>query len=170
MAFPNNIDVFLDAKDPTSTDDISNIKEYQRLLSVDIASANEYLGNMPNGIEMNLNAGRYNQVIGAVSSIEKFYKNDVKPYIESTINAYSDIGLWSDNADYSIGNIVCNGSEWFKCVTKNGKSSIVIQPEVSPNWQLSWVYFLKHQEAKKYPIQSAQPQNQKIGELWFKVL
>lgn len=168
MAFPENITSFVQAKDPT-TSDIASINNYQSELSnLNFIGAKNILINMTNGIEMNMNAGRYNELIDTLKEIEEFYAEmgSVKQYIRDNIDAKLYVALYNANTHYKVGNLASNGSKWFKC-KENCQG---IEPEVSANWTAYWENFLEPQDNVQYPIQSMQPTNQNVGDLWFEVL
>lgn len=164
MAFPENITSFIQAKDPTP-DDIENINNYQSELSnSNFTGAKNILANMVNGIEMNMNAGRYNELIDTLKAIEEFYieLGSVRQYIRDNIDAKLYIAKYNNDTHYKVGNLVSNGSKWFICK----EACDGIEPEVTAGWETNWEYFLNTQ----YPIQQSQPTNQNVGDLWFEVL
>lgn len=170
MAFPDNVDVFLQAQDPKTTQDIQNIKNYQSLLdSSKFSEAHNFLfDQMTNGIQMSLNAGRYNQVIDAIEAIESFYLglNGVKEYIQNNASAFTNYKQWSDIYNYSIGNFVGHNGSWYSCIQENTN----IEPGVTSNWENYWTLILQPQPAIKYPIQETQPTGQTVGDLWFQII
>ena len=108
MAFPDNVTNFTRAEDPTTVVDMNNIAEYQRRLADgDFSGAATWLQSMAKGIEMNLNASRFNEVLDVINQIEEFYLglNGVKQYINDNINAFSDVALYNNTTNYSIGNL-----------------------------------------------------------------
>lgn len=167
MAFPENVDAFLQAQDPLNITDIENINTYQAYLnSGKFSEAYNFLFNqMANGIQMSLNAGRYNQVIDAIVAIENFYLglNGVKDYIQTNVNAFTNYKQWNNNYGYVVGNFVGNDGSWYSCIQDN----INVEPGITPNWENYWTLILKPQSAIKYPIQEEQPTGQTAGDLWF---
>lgn len=170
MAFPNDIIdfSFKQAQDPQTTEDINNIIEYQNKLSAgDFSGAQAFLASLSNGIAMNLNAGRFNEVINLVNEIENFYKNNiagVKAYINNNINAYSDISKWSNSTRYNVGNIAQYQDRWYRCIQNHTNK----EPTVSTDWKSYWEIFIKNQ--KQYPISVSQPTNQQAGDIWFQII
>ena len=114
--FPDNVTTFVRAEDPSTVTDIQNILTYQTHLSQgNFSAAQALLAYMDKGIEMNINAGRFNEVIQVIEEIEKFYHglNGVKQYINNNINAFSNIALYNNETDYVAGNIASDGNQWF---------------------------------------------------------
>nr|DAT76339.1 MAG TPA: hypothetical protein [Caudoviricetes sp.] len=172
MAFPDTIDAFLQAQDPQNSQDIQNINTYQSLLNGSsenpIGDAHNYLMGLSNGIQMSLNAGRYNQVIDAIEAIESFYLglNGVKEYIQNNASAFTNYKQWGNSITYSIGNFVGHKGSWYSCIQQNTN----IEPGVTSNWQNYWTLILQPQTAIKYPIQAEQPTGQVAGDLWFQIV
>ena len=172
MAFPDSVQTFVKAVDPSTNADIGNIAQYQQLISQGrFADAQSLLASMSNGIAMNLNAGRYNQVLETVVAIQHFLLDEngnYKTYLKDNISAFSDINLYNNTTNYSVGNVTSSGGKFFYCKQKNGPASKVIQPLVSAGWQNYWEIFVYNQE--QYPIQKEQPSNQITGDLWFELI
>jgi hypothetical protein len=178
MAFPDEVVTFTKAIDPSSQTDMQNIAKYQNyLLNGNFSDAQALLATITNGIEMNLNAGRFNEVLNVIEEIEQFYYglNGVKQYINDNINAFSDIKEWNKEINYKVGNIASDGNQWFICKKENSN----IQPKVSTNWKEYWDYFIKNQ--KQYPITKANSVGlpiddvgeiieQEIGDIWFELV
>ena len=166
MAFPESVKTFVEAVDPSSAEDIQNIQQYQSLLeSGNFNAASALLGSMTNGIKMNMNAGRFNDVLSEIIAIEEFYLglNGVKEYIQKNIDKYSYINKWDKTISYTAGNIVSYNAVWYLCLVDNTNK----QPDVNVK---AWEVFLKPQDAKQYPVQAEEPVDQKVGDLWFKVV
>lgn len=171
MAFPNNVKQFIEAKDPETIEDMQNIMNYQNeLMKGNFSTAQSLLASMKNGIEMNISAGRFNEVIETVEAIEQFYYglNGVKEYINTNINAFSDIALYNTQTNYVIGTVASDGNQWFICKQPNGPSTKIIQPKVTENWKEYWDFFIKNQ--KQYPIQREEPTDQEVGDIYFKII
>lgn len=170
MAFPDNVDSFLQAQDPSTIQDVQNIKNYQSLLDAGKFSEayNLLFNQMTNGIQMSLNAGRYNQVIDAIVAIENFYLglNGVKEYIQNNASAFTNYKQWENSITYSVGNFVGHNNSWYSCIQQNTN----IEPGIATNWENYWTLILQQQEAKKYPIQEEQPTGQTAGDLWFQII
>lgn len=173
MAFPDNVQTFLQAIDPSTTLDAQNIQTYQNYIANgDFAGAQNFLAQMTNGNAMNINAGRFNEVIQTIVDIQNFYfgLNGVENYINENISKFLAINLWSNSINYVSGNIVGSDSTFYVCTQANGPSSTIVQPNVTENWQNYWRLFLQPQLPKQYPIQSTQPTGQNIGDIWFQQL
>lgn len=163
MAFPDDTTTFLRAVDPSTQSDLNNIATYQNYLANgDFATAKEFLNSLSNGIQMNLNASRFNQVLEEVEQIEKFYLglNGVREYIQSNINAFSDIGIWSADANYRVGNITSYNETLYVC--KKDNKGIAPSGASADEY---WGVFIKNQ--KQYPIAKEQPTGLAAGDLWF---
>ena len=117
MAFPDSIQTFVKAVDPSTNVDVSNIAQYQQLISQGkFAEAQSLLASMANGIAMNLNAGRYNQVLETIVAIEHFLLDEngnYKTYIQNNIGAFSDINIYKSTTNYSVGNVTSSGGKFF---------------------------------------------------------
>lgn len=168
MAFPDNVQNFMRAIDPSTVTDAQNIEQYQQYIeNGNFTAAQNLLAEIQNGSAMNLNAGRFNEILQTVEDIQNFYfgLNGVQDYIDSNINIYSDIAMYSVQSNYVVGNIVSSGSEYYRCIQENGPNTSVHSPKEA-NSQY-WELFLEPQEPKQYPIQAQQPTGQQIGDLWF---
>lgn len=168
MAFPDNVQTFTQAVDPSTTTDIENIQTYQqKLASGDFSGAQEFLAAWDKGIQMNLNAGRFNEIIKTIQDIETFYYglNGVKSYIQNNIKQFSDINVWDVSITYFVGNIVSYDGNLYVSLIDNNLGNIPIGGTSSDtNWQL----FVKNQQ--QYPVTSLQPTNQVVGDLWFQLV
>lgn len=172
MAFPDNVQTFTKAVDPSTSSDVANITQYQQLIAQGkFADAQSVLATMTNGIAMNLNAGRYNQVLETIVAIEHFLldKNgNYKQYLQDNLNAFSDINVYSPTTNYSVGNITSSNGKLYYCERANGPATQVVQPMVTTDWDKYWGVFVYNQ--KQYPIQATEPTNQISGDLWFKLI
>lgn len=167
MAFPDSVQIFTQAVDPSTTTDIENIQTYQqKLASGDFSGAQEFLAAWDKGIQMNLNAGRFNEIIQTIKDIETFYYglNGVKAYIQKNINKFSDINVWDSTMNYSIGSLASYDGSLYVSQIDNNINNIPLGGPNDTNWQL----FIKNQ--KQYPVSSTQPINLEIGDLWFEVI
>lgn len=173
MAFPQDITEFLRATDPQTTTDVNNIIEFQRiLLEQGPADAQNFLSDHPELVPMNINAGRFNEVLQTVEDIENFMVGDestYKNYIQNNINAYSDIALWTTNTQYfgtnATGSVVSYNGRYFVCKQAHTSSSDN-EPIVGEQWQTYWNILVDHQ----YPISETQPVDQIEGDIWFQVI
>lgn len=171
MAFPDNVQNFMRAIDPSTVTDAQNIEQYQQYIeNGNFTAAQNLLAEIQNGSAMNLNAGRFNEILQTVEDIQNFYfgLNGVQDYIDSNINIYSDIAMYSSQTNYVVGNIVSSGSEYYRCIQENGPNTSVHHPSESDSQY--WELFLAPQEPKQYPIQAQQPTGQQVGDLWFQVV
>lgn len=166
MAFPNNVKTFVEAVDPSSVEDIQNIQQYQSLLEAgNFGAASNLLASMTNGIKMNMNAGRFNDVLSEIIAIEQFYfgLNGVKEYIQKNINAYGYVNEWDADTTYYPNNLTNRDGIWYLCIRENTN----VDPSGIGREQY-WKAFVVPQSAKRYPIQAEEPTGQDVGDLWFK--
>jgi hypothetical protein len=167
MAFPDSIKTFVEAVDPSSAEDIQKIQQYQEMLSSgNFSAASNFLAAMENGMKMNISAGRFNDVLTEIVAIEKFYfgLNGVKELIQKNINAYSYVNEWNGQTTYHEGNLANRLGTWFLCIKENTN----IEPYYNSSWKSYWKLFVQPQSAKSYPIQAEMPEDQDVGDLWFK--
>ena len=172
MSFPQDVTTFLQAQDPSSVSDINTILEFQSKLQTgtSFADALAWLATQPNGTAMNLNAGRFNDIINEITAIENFYLNSdgqggVRGYIQNLITAYSIIGVYDSTATYPQGAIAQYNGQWFKSLQAGNTGNTP-----TDNIGTYWDYFIQPQPAKQYPIASSQPSGLVTGDLWFKTL
>ena len=173
MAFPDSVKTFIEAVDPSSVTDFQNIQEYQSLLeSGNFTAAANLLASMKNGINMNMSAGRFNDVLNEIIEIEKFYYglNGVRDYIQKNINAYTNINVWNNTINFSVGNITSDGSQWYHCIKENGPNTTIVQPNKTSGWHEFWQPFLSNKGPSQYPIQEDEPVGQIEGDLWFQIV
>ena len=164
MGFPDNVSTLLRAIDPTSATDINNIIQYQTYLqNGDFSGALQFLKTMANGVQMNINASRFNQILDEITDIEDFLLNNITPYIQQQINQYSDIAVYSQSVDYNAGNIVSYNGSLFFCKVANGVSSTIYVPETTTNWESYWQYFVRND----YQLSSTQPSGLNDGDIWL---
>ena len=174
MSFPENVTTFLQAVDPSTVDDINNINQYQSLLNNgNFSDAQTFLSQMANGIQMNLNAGRYNEVLKTIEEIEAFYKGlgGVKEYITTNINAFTDLSQYSTSTDYKAGNIALYDGVWYQAkvdITQVGAGGTIITPGTTANWGNYWNILIQNQY--QYKLSENEPSGLIEGDLWFKVL
>lgn len=167
MAFPDNVTIFRRAKDPSTATDINNINQYQSLLaSGDFSGAQDFLAQMTDGIAMNLNAGRYNELIQTIEDIENFYigLNGVKQYLQDHIDAFTDTKAYDATTSYSTGNIAAYGGNWYISLQDANLNHTPTGDSIGVYWDI----LISNQ--KQYPIQAEQPTGQEIGDLWFQVV
>lgn len=168
MSFPQSPVTFLQAVNPSTAADIANIQTYQgKLQSGNFADAADYLEKMPNGTAMNINAGRFKQIIDEITAIENFYfgLGGVKEYIDALINAYSIIEEYDATTTYPQGAIAEYNGQWFKSLQDNNLGNTP-----TDNIGTYWSYFIQPQPAKQYPIASSQPVGLSNGDLWFRTI
>lgn len=162
--FLQNVTPFISAQDPSTTQDAQNINTYQNLLATNPTAAATFIATMPNAVEMQMNAGRYNEVLNLLGQLQMMFINGIQPLIANNITRLLDVASWQNNIIYQVGNICQYNNNWYICIqTTTGFQ----QPEVTDNWEDYWDYFILPMPATQYPIQSTQPTGQSVGDLWF---
>lgn len=112
-SFPGSLDTFTTWINILASDG-PLITQYQTALQAgNIAQANQILAQIPQGTQKIITATDLNKLTQAIQAIERFYKTDVKPYIQSQqeswlniINQFSYEGVWSNGTSYVTNNIV----------------------------------------------------------------
>lgn len=112
-SFPGSLDTFTTWINILASDG-PLITQYQAALQVgNTAQANQILAQIPQGTQKIITATDLNKLTQAIQAIERFYKTDVKPYIQSQqeswlniINQFSYKGVWSNGTSYVTNNIV----------------------------------------------------------------
>ena len=165
MAFPETVDTFVQAIDPSTTIDANNITNYQtELANGNFSAAADILASMANGLEMNMNAGRFNSLLNAVSQIEQFYLglDGVKQYIQDNINAYVDIQAYNATTNYVVGNVCTYNGNWYRCILASVGNL--------PTNETYWETLLVPNPAKQYQIDilsNIDVGTMEIGEICF---
>ena len=112
--FPSDgIDVFPIYLDIVSTDG-PLIYEYQQAMAKgDSALASQILAQIPAVHQKIIKATDLNKLTQAIQAVERFYKTDIEPYIESKQNSWLELikqftykGTWEAGTTYSVNNIV----------------------------------------------------------------
>lgn len=112
-SFPGTLDTFTTWINILASDGLL-IAQYQTALQAgNIAQANQILAQIPQGTQKIITATDLNKLTQAIQAVERFYKTDVKPYIQSQqeswlniINQFSYEGVWSNGTSYVTNNIV----------------------------------------------------------------
>lgn len=112
-SFPGSLDIFTTWINILASDG-PLIAQYQAALQAgNIVQANQILAQIPQGTQKIITATDLNKLTQAIQAIERFYKTDVKPYIQSQqeswlniINQFSYEGVWSNGTSYVTNNIV----------------------------------------------------------------
>lgn len=165
--FLQNVTPMISASDPTTTQDAQNINTYQNLLATNPTAAATFIATMPNAVEMQMNAGRYNEVLNFLGQLQMMFVNGVQPLIANNITRLLDVAAWQSNIIYQVGNLAQHNGKWFICI--NPTTSFQ-EPEVTSGWESYWDYFILPMPAKQYPIQTTAPTGLSVGDLWFQVL
>lgn len=112
-SFPGTLDTFTTWINILASDGLL-IAQYQAALQAgNITQANQILAQIPQGTQKIITATDLNKLTQAIQAVERFYKTDVKPYIQSQqeswlniINQFSYEGVWSNGTSYVTNNIV----------------------------------------------------------------
>ena len=111
--FPESIDVF-----PTWLNIIASdgplIAQYQAAMEAgNQTQANQILAQIPQGTQKIITAVTLNPLSQAMLAIERFYKTDIEPYIQTQqenwltiINQFSYQGVWESGTSYVVNNLV----------------------------------------------------------------
>lgn len=111
--FPNSLDQFMTFLNIVASDG-PLIAQYQEAMqSGNITQANQILSQIPQGTQKIITANTLNSLSQAMLAIERFYLNDIQPYIEglqqswvNTINQFSYKGVWASGTSYEKNNLV----------------------------------------------------------------
>lgn len=106
--------------------DANMLNLYQSAIRAgNFSAATEYLNQIADGDRKVLTATKINQIQDAILAVERFYKTNVEPYIQTKqaewqaiINLFSYIGIFSPTTQYYKNNIVLD--------TSGGKSILYI--------------------------------------------
>lgn len=112
-SFPGSLDTFTTWINILASDGLL-ITQYQAALQAgNTAQANQILTQIPQGTQKIITATDLNKLTQAIQAVERFYKTDVEPYIQSRqegwlniINQFSYKGVWSNGTSYVTNNIV----------------------------------------------------------------
>ena len=111
--FPSSLDTFTQWLNILSSDG-PLIAQYQAALQAgDTTQANQILAQIPQGTQKILTAVDLNKLTQAIQAVERFYKTDIEPYIQtqqeswlSTIQQFSYQGTWQVGTSYIPNNLV----------------------------------------------------------------
>lgn len=111
--FPDNIDTFTTWLNIVATDG-PLIQQYQAAMEAGNQTlANQVLAQIPQGTQKIITATDLNQLTQAIQAVERFYKTDIQPYIQTqqeswlaTIQQFSYQGVWSSGTSYVTNNFV----------------------------------------------------------------
>lgn len=112
-SFPENIDQFLVYLDIVASDG-ALVQQYMEAMNAgNTTLANQILGQIPSASQKIIKATDLNKLSQAILAIERFYKTDIQPYVESKqvewlniINQFSYKGIWATGQSYQINNFV----------------------------------------------------------------
>ena len=90
------------------------IAQYQAAMEAgNQTQANQILAQIPQGTQKIITAIDLNKLTQAIQAVERFYKTDIKPYIQNQqenwlniINQFSYQGVWESGTSYVINNLV----------------------------------------------------------------
>ena len=111
--FPESIDVF-----PTWLNIVASdgplIAQYQQAMEAgNTTLANQILTQIPQGTQKIITATDLNKLTQAIQAVERFYKTDIEPYIQTqqqswltVINRFSYQGVWKSGTSYVVNNLV----------------------------------------------------------------
>lgn len=111
--FPNSLDQFTTFLNIVSSDG-PLIGQYQSAMqNGDITLANQILTQIPQATQKIITAVDLNTLSQAMLAIERFYLNDIEPYIDdlhqswlNTIQQFSYKGVWQSGTSYVTNNLV----------------------------------------------------------------
>lgn len=111
--FPNSLDQFTTFLNIVSSDG-PLIGQYQSAMqNGDITLANQILTQIPQATQKIITAVDLNTLSQAMLAIERFYLNDIEPYIDdlhqswlNTIRQFSYKGVWQSGTSYVTNNLV----------------------------------------------------------------
>lgn len=111
--FPNSLDQFTTFLNIVSSDG-PLIGQYQSAMqNGDITLANQILTQIPQATQKIITAVDLNTLSQAMLAIERFYLNDIEPYIDdlhqswlNTIQQFSYKGVWQNGTSYVTNNLV----------------------------------------------------------------
>lgn len=111
--FPGEIDSFLTYVNITANDG-PKIKQYIEAMNAgNTTVANQIFETIPNATQKVIKATDLNKLSQAILAVERFYKTDVKPYIDQKqvewtayIDQFVYKGIWSSGTTYATNNMV----------------------------------------------------------------
>lgn len=141
--FPAFVDQFTTFLNITATDG-PLIKQYTDAMNIgDVVTANQILAQIPDATQKLITANSLNKLTQAMLAVERFYKTDIKPYVDNKqtewsdrINQFNYISDWSVSQTYQKNNIVSYtqfGNTYLYIATSNPPSGTL--PTNSTYWQ-----------------------------------
>lgn len=111
--FPNSVDTFITALNITA-EDAPKVKAYMEAMqNGNISLASSIFASIDNASRKVLSAERLNQFSDSLTAMERFYRNDIKPYItekqsewQGIINEFTYKGDFSPTTQYAVNNYV----------------------------------------------------------------
>lgn len=111
--FPSNVDQFMTFLNIVASDG-PLIAQYQAAMEAgNTTQANQILAQIPQGTQKIITAVTLNQLSQAILAIERFYKTDIEPHIQTqqenwltVINQFSYQGVWESGTSYVVNNLV----------------------------------------------------------------
>ena len=111
--FPENLDQFLTYLNIASSDG-QYVVQYQQAMSVgNTTLANQALEQISSASQKIIKATDLNKLSQAMLAVERFYKTDIEPYIDTqqsswlnTINRFRYLGEWTSGTSYQQNNMV----------------------------------------------------------------
>ena len=111
--FPNSLDQFMTFLNIVASDG-PLIAQYQAAMEAgNQTQANQILAQIPQGTQKIITAVTLNQLSQAMLAIERFYKTDIEPHIQTQqenwltiINQFSYKGVWESGTSYVVNNLV----------------------------------------------------------------
>lgn len=111
--FPSSLDQFMTFLNIVASDG-PLIAQYQAAMEAgNQTQANQILAQIPQGTQKIMTAVTLNQLSQAMLAIERFYKTDIEPHIQTQqenwltiINQFSYQGVWESGTSYVVNNLV----------------------------------------------------------------
>lgn len=112
-SFPSDLDTFTTWLNVVASDG-PLIQQYLTAMNAgNQTQANQILAQIPSASQKLITATDLNKISQAIQAVERFYKTDVEPYIQTQqeswlniINQFSYRGVWSNGTSYVTNNIV----------------------------------------------------------------
>ena len=141
--FPESIDIFPQWLNITPQDGYYIKKYTQAMQNGQQSDANDYLSQMTDGAKKIIKAKDLNKISESILAIERFYKTDIKDYIQEKqqiwqdyIDTFSYKGKWSSGTVYVKNNMVSQisfGSEYVYIAIK--EPPVGIAPSNTEYWR-----------------------------------
>lgn len=111
--YPGNLDTFTQWLNIVASDG-PLVAQYQAAMEAgNTTLANQILAQIPQGTQKIITAIDLNKLTQAIQAVERFYKTDIKPYIQNQqqswltiINQFSYKGNWASGTSYTTNNLV----------------------------------------------------------------